>query len=319
MRTSKKLTTIAILLAAAYALVGALASNDTRAAVGVAEHEEFGTYLVDADGMPLYAFTGDEDTEDGSACTNGCATVWPPLPSPDDASLATDELGAEAFASIERDDGVQQVTFYGWPLYIYATDEEPGTPLGQGVEDRWYLVSQDGDLIGRDGEAADGGADAASEEADAEPDEDADGEAGDYMDSAPADEDGAEDAGDGDAAASDGADGAGLSYVAEQVDRGEDAYANSCAKCHGPDLQGSFEAPQLRGSNFRNYWEGSTVFELYNFTHATMPLDAPGSLADETYIDLLAFIFDENSYASTGEPLEADTSVLQGLVIPEND
>lgn len=38
---------------------------------------------------------------------------------------------------MERDDGSMQVIGAGWPLYHFASDEEPGDVNGQGVNDVW--------------------------------------------------------------------------------------------------------------------------------------------------------------------------------------
>ena len=40
-------------------------------------------------------------------------------------------------------------------------------------------------------------------------------------------------------------------YTPEEAEAGEAIYEQSCSTCHLPNLQGSFEAPQLAGPNFR--------------------------------------------------------------------
>jgi predicted lipoprotein with Yx(FWY)xxD motif len=58
-----------------------------------------------------------------------------------------DGLDATLFASATRDDGDEQVTVDGWPLYFFSGDVSPGDTNGQGVGDVWYVVGADGAAI----------------------------------------------------------------------------------------------------------------------------------------------------------------------------
>jgi len=113
------------------------------ATVQVAE-TDLGEVLVNEDGMTLYLFT--QDTEGTSACTEGCATAWPPLivdGEPTAGNGADDAL----LGTITRDDGTTQVTYNGHPLYTYASDSEPGDTVGHGVGDVWYAVTPAGEAV----------------------------------------------------------------------------------------------------------------------------------------------------------------------------
>lgn len=104
-----------------------------------------GEILVDQDGFTLYLF--EQDTQNGttSACNNACAITWPPLENGDiGAGEGTDPA---LFGSIERSDGITQVTYNGWPLYYYAPDLQAGDTNGQGAGGRWWVVSPGGDAI----------------------------------------------------------------------------------------------------------------------------------------------------------------------------
>ena len=83
-------------------------------------------------------------------------------------------------------------------------------------------------------------------------------------------------------------------YTAEQAAAGRAAYQTNCAACHAPDLSGR-EGPQLAGANFMSQWGDKTAGDLIGFMRATMPPGAGGSLPDQTYINLAAFILDANS------------------------
>ena len=115
-----------------------------------------GDILVDGDGMVLYVFTPDDAGE--STCTDGCAENWPPLAGP---AGAGDGVDAALLSSVTRADGIEQVTYGGWPLYHFAGDDAPGDTNGQGVNDVWYVVDPSGAAV----EAAPGGeAEAESED-----------------------------------------------------------------------------------------------------------------------------------------------------------
>ena len=63
-----------------------------------------------------------------------------PLLTVRDAS-AGEGVTIDALGSITRDDGSNQVTYNGWPLYYFAGDETPGDAEGQNSGGVWFVVS----------------------------------------------------------------------------------------------------------------------------------------------------------------------------------
>ncbi len=117
--------------------------------VGVYEQEPYGQYVVDGDNSTLYIFTADERGE-SSACYNACAKAWPPLLAMGEVSTEAAVIDTTKLGTIERRDGSMQVTYYGWPLYYYAPDNEPTVVKGQGIRGFggvWYLISPEGEII----------------------------------------------------------------------------------------------------------------------------------------------------------------------------
>ncbi len=104
------------------------------------------------------------------------------------------------------------------------------------------------------------------------------------------------------------------SYSAAQAQAGARLYQSNCAVCHLQNLQGSFEAPALNDSNFRNNWTNRGVGELIDLLNRTMPPQAPGSLSAEQTVQLVAFLLSVNDIGS-GATLLADTSdvVFRGV------
>jgi predicted lipoprotein with Yx(FWY)xxD motif len=99
---------------------------------------------VDGDGKTVYFYTRDNAGATKSACTGGCATLWPAVTSDTAPKLqgVTGKIG-----SITTADGKQQVTINGMPIYYYAKDTAPGQVNGQGVAGVWYVVAPDGSMI----------------------------------------------------------------------------------------------------------------------------------------------------------------------------
>ena len=104
---------------------------------------DLGTFLVDGEGMTLYVFM--PDAQGPSTCEDDCLAAWPALAGPATAGEGADEslLGTAA----RPDDGSEQVTYNGWPLYYFAQDAAPGDVNGQGLNDVWYVVDPTGNAI----------------------------------------------------------------------------------------------------------------------------------------------------------------------------
>ncbi len=86
---------------------------------------------------------------------------------------------------------------------------------------------------------------------------------------------------------------------------GEEVYAAECAECHGEQGEGLVGPALLGGANLAAY---NTARGLYDYVHLAMPQDAPGSLTDQQYLEVVAFMLLENAV------VESDTSLsLEGL------
>lgn len=120
-----------------------------RARLEVREQPPYGRYLTDHDGMSLYLFEMDEPGADSSTCYQSCAIAWPPYVTAQPPE-AGEHVESDKLGSFERDDGSQQVTYNGWPLYYFSGDKAAGDALGQDVlhlDAEWYLLSPAGETI----------------------------------------------------------------------------------------------------------------------------------------------------------------------------
>ena len=102
-----------------------------------------GAYLTGDGGKTLYEFT--QDTMNTSACTDTCATKWPPLTVPSGGSMPTAGSGVTGtLTSFARADGSMQVAINGIPLYYYSGDGAAGETTGQGFAGKWFVASPAG-------------------------------------------------------------------------------------------------------------------------------------------------------------------------------
>ncbi|ADD40360.1 hypothetical protein [Stackebrandtia nassauensis] len=116
---------------------------DSATEVKVGE-TSLGDVLLDSEGKTLYMFKKDKDGK--SACYDKCEKMWPPLTVDGDAK-AGDGADADLLGTSEREDGSQQVTYNGMPLYYFAKDKAEGDVNGQGVKDVWYVVDAEGNIV----------------------------------------------------------------------------------------------------------------------------------------------------------------------------
>src|SRR5687768_10581151 len=71
-------------------------------------------------------------------------------------------------------------------------------------------------------------------------------------------------------------------YTLEEANAGKEMYAGLCASCH--------TAASHTGPMFKTKWAGRPLSDLYTYMRTMMPKNEPGSLADEDYSSLLAYM-----------------------------
>lgn len=105
---------------------------------------------------------------------------------------------------------------------------------------------------------------------------------------------------------------------AEQVERGEAAFMTNCSGCHGDDLRSiDSNAPDLRGPTFKYSWVDAPLSEKFEKITTTMPPGMGGTLSDQTYADIMAFILATNGVAPSEGELPGDGEALQAYVVTQ--
>jgi PQQ-dependent dehydrogenase (methanol/ethanol family) len=108
-----------------------------------------------------------------------------------------------------------------------------------------------------------------------------------------------------------------LSFTGAQSDRGQALYTDHCVSCHGQNLDDGPFAPPLKGVDFRQKWDGPSVEPLFTFTSSKMPPDRPGTLGDDGYAQLLAYILHENGTRPGTNELPARPEALSAMAAPD--
>jgi mono/diheme cytochrome c family protein len=105
-------------------------------------------------------------------------------------------------------------------------------------------------------------------------------------------------------------------YTGAQAAVGSKAYDQSCAQCHGAQLEGGV-GPALTGPNLRTLAAKTklTVGDLYDFMSQQMPMNAPASLTKQQYTAILAYILKFNGYPGGSTALTASAADASKVII----
>jgi predicted lipoprotein with Yx(FWY)xxD motif len=138
--------------AAAFASSGAAgyspAPSVTRSVAKVElTNTKLGKVLADGNGRTLYLFEKDKGHK--STCFGACATAWPPVTT-GGAPKATRGISPSKLGTIDRGNGVKQVTYNGHPLYRFVKDTGPRQTHGEGLMAFgavWFALSAGGKKV----------------------------------------------------------------------------------------------------------------------------------------------------------------------------
>lgn len=95
-------------------------------------------------------------------------------------------------------------------------------------------------------------------------------------------------------------------FSAAQAARGEQVFNQTCGACHAGDV--------FIGQQFVDNWGDRRVGDFYALIRTTMPVDNPGGLKDQDYLDVTAYLLKANHAPAPPAPesLSTDTTVLRG-------
>jgi mono/diheme cytochrome c family protein len=96
-------------------------------------------------------------------------------------------------------------------------------------------------------------------------------------------------------------------YTAAQAKSGGDLYTMLCQSCHA--------AISHTGEPFRNKWVGRTLGDLFTYIREEMPKTEPGSLSDEEYTLVLAYILRMNGMPAGRRALDPNDTAMARIRI----
>ncbi len=134
---SAKVLALLLVIVASTATIIAIGANDVYA-VNTVNNKQLGSILTNETFFTLYRYLSDPQDEKVSTCNGNCAKIWPPFYVED--LTVNPELKSRDFDTITREDGSKQLTYKGWPLYLYSGDTKPFETNGQGVNGLWFVV-----------------------------------------------------------------------------------------------------------------------------------------------------------------------------------
>lgn len=97
------------------------------------------------------------------------------------------------------------------------------------------------------------------------------------------------------------------SFTAEQAERGRDEFSATCGECHA--------IGDFRGETFRYEWRRRTAWAFFRSITETMPEDAPGSLTDQQYVDVVAYVLSLNGFEPGDRELPPLRDALEHFVM----
>lgn len=102
----------------------------------IVQHSNLGWVMAKADGIVVYTYA--KDRKGGPpTCTGSCASVWAPVTGVPKAGPADTFPGT--FGLVTGAGGKKQITYNGYPLYIYI-GAPPLSTKGNGIGGVWHVI-----------------------------------------------------------------------------------------------------------------------------------------------------------------------------------
>ncbi|MEO8256889.1 MAG: ankyrin repeat domain-containing protein [Acidobacteriota bacterium] len=104
-------------------------------------------------------------------------------------------------------------------------------------------------------------------------------------------------------------------FTESQARRGQQVYQRACSVCHLDDLRGDAVSPALIGASFTGRFAGSSALEMVQDIRSAMPQNAPDSLGDRAYVDLVSYLLKMNGSTAGAAELPIDVAELEKITI----
>src|SRR5262245_7596244 len=90
-------------------------------------------------------------------------------------------------------------------------------------------------------------------------------------------------------------------YFPAQAEHGEAVFRKTCATCH--------PSTKFIGQEFVDTWNDRKLSDFYTLVRSTMPVNDPGSLKDDEYLGVLAYLLKANHAGTGPDSLKPDSTM----------
>jgi len=94
-------------------------------------------------------------------------------------------------------------------------------------------------------------------------------------------------------------------YTAEQAEAGQPIFEQRCSSCHNADFY----------KNILRTWRGQPMLYLFEQVMSSMPADNPGSLMDNEYENVMAYVLQITGFPAGDTPLEYASGMMGDVEI----
>jgi alcohol dehydrogenase (cytochrome c) len=105
-------------------------------------------------------------------------------------------------------------------------------------------------------------------------------------------------------------------FTSAQAIAGKTSYEQNCANCHGARVDDGNSAPPLRGAAFLGKYAGKPAADLFSYVSTKMPPDNPGSLGGTEYARIIAYVLQQNGFATGRKEFASEAAALASVAIP---
>jgi predicted lipoprotein with Yx(FWY)xxD motif len=106
--------------------MGSTSANGSASALSTVQLAGSAGYVAPT-GFTVYVLSADSFNNSTCTSTTGCTGVWPVVAPPSGAPMSN------GWSSFVRSDGLTQLSYNGWPLYVYSGDSAAGQTNGNGI------------------------------------------------------------------------------------------------------------------------------------------------------------------------------------------
>lgn|GEM_PF-57028 len=96
-------------------------------------------------------------------------------------------------------------------------------------------------------------------------------------------------------------------YTAEQAIKGREVFAGSCSGCH--------TVASHSGPVFAARWMGRSLMEFFDYVSRLMPKSGPGTLTEDEYVWVTAYVLKLNGMPASSRELSAEPTLLKTIRI----